>query len=78
MPNMIGFQSFCTGSVLVWGHRTGKQISLLPAVTVQHHPAGVERVLLPDREQPWALGPGLPVMDMKNMPQNRLSSSRER
>ncbi len=40
MPNMIGFQSVLPGSALVWGHRTGKQISLLTSSHSSTPPSG--------------------------------------
>ena len=69
MPNMVGFQFVLRGICSRPGapnrksrHRCG------PAVTVQHHQRELREFYYQIREMPWVHGPGLPVMDVTNMP----------
>ena len=63
------FQSVLHGICSPSGAQTGKQISLLISSRSSTPLSGeLNEFYYQIREQPWALGPGLPVMDMKNMP----------
>ncbi|TKI03877.1 DUF3800 domain-containing protein [Martelella alba] len=69
MPNMIGFQSVLHGICARLGspNRRAKIIVDQQSQfnTTQRELSEFYHLI---REQPWELGPGLPVMDMKNMP----------
>ncbi|HDY4940609.1 TPA: DUF3800 domain-containing protein [Yersinia enterocolitica] len=69
MPNMVGFQSVLHGICARLGapNRRAKIIVDQQSQfnTTQRELSEFYRQI---REQPWALGPGLPVMNMKNMP----------
>lgn len=69
MPNMIGFQSVLHGIC----SRLGAPNRKADIIVDQQSQFNTTQQELNEfyyqiREQPWALGPGLPVMDMKNMP----------
>lgn len=69
MPNMIGFQSVLHGIC----SRLGAPNRKANIIVDQQSQFNTTQRELNDlyfkiREQPWELGPGLPVMDMKNMP----------
>ena len=68
MPNMIGFQSVLHGIC----SRLGAPNRKADIIVDQQSQFNTTQRELNEfyyhiREQPWALGPGLPVMDMKNM-----------
>ncbi|EKN3442206.1 DUF3800 domain-containing protein [Yersinia enterocolitica] len=69
MPNMIGFQSVMHGICTRLGAPERKAEIIVDQQsqfnTTQRELSEFYRQI---REQPWALGPGLPIMDMKNMP----------
>ncbi|HDZ4381748.1 TPA: hypothetical protein RTB93_004872 [Salmonella enterica subsp. enterica serovar Monophasic] len=69
MPNMIGFQSVLHGICSRLGAPNRKADIIVDQQsqfnTTQRE---LNEFYYQIREQPWALGPGLPVMDMKNMP----------
>ncbi|MBP2834758.1 DUF3800 domain-containing protein [Dickeya parazeae] len=69
MPNMIGFQSVLHGICARLGSPNRKTCIVVDQQsefnTTQRELSVFYRQI---REQPWPLGPGLPVMDMKNMP----------
>ncbi len=69
MPNMIGFQSVLHGICARLGSPNRKACIIVDQQsqfnTTQRELSEFYRLI---REQPWELGPGLPVMDMKNMP----------
>ena len=69
MPNMIGFQSVMHGICARLGAPNRKAKIIVDQqsqfnTTQQELSEFYHKI----REQPWLLGPGLPVMDMKNMP----------
>ncbi|PPC67089.1 hypothetical protein C1Y42_22355 [Pantoea sp. ICBG 985] len=69
MPNMIGFQSVLHGICARLGAPNRKADIIVDQQsqfnTTQRE---LNEFYYQIREQPWELGPGLPVMDMKNMP----------
>lgn len=69
MPNMIGFQSVLHRICSRLGTPNWKADIIVDQQsqfnTTQRE---LNEFYYQIREQPWALGPGLPVMDMKNMP----------
>ncbi|MBX4661223.1 DUF3800 domain-containing protein [Klebsiella michiganensis] len=69
MPNMIGFQSVLHGICSRLGAPNRKADIIVDQQsqfnTTQRE---LNEFYYQIREQPWALGPGLSVMDMKNMP----------
>ncbi|MDQ1228499.1 hypothetical protein QE443_004760 [Pantoea ananatis] len=69
MPNMIGFQSVLHGICSRLGAPNRKADIIVDQQsqfnTTQRE---LNEFYYQIREQPWVLGPGLPVMDMKNMP----------
>lgn len=69
MPNMVGFQSVLHGICSRLGAPSRKADIIVDQQsqfnTTQRE---LNEFYYQIREQPWALGPGLPVMDMKNMP----------
>jgi hypothetical protein len=69
MPNMIGFQSVMHGICTRLGSPNRKAIIIVDQQsqfnTTQRE---LSEFYLQIRNHPWPLGPGLPVMDMKNMP----------
>ncbi|MEG9672613.1 DUF3800 domain-containing protein [Serratia bockelmannii] len=73
MPNMIGFQSVLHGICSRLGVPNRKANIIVDQQsqfnTTQRELSVFYRQI---REQPWVLGPGLPVMDMKNMPEKPL------
>ena len=73
MPNMIGFQSVLHGIC----HRLGAPNRKARIIVDQQSQFNTTQRELSVfyrqiRAQPWELGPGLPVMDMKNMPEQPL------
>jgi hypothetical protein len=73
MPNMIGFQSVLHGICSRLGAPNRKANIIVDQQsqfnTTQRELSVFYRQI---REQPWELGPGLPVMNMKNMPEKPL------
>lgn len=73
MPNMIGFQSVLHGICYRLGAPNRKANIIVDQQsqfnTTQRELSVFYRQI---RAQPWVLGPGLPVMDMKNMPEKPL------
>lgn len=69
MPNMIGFQSVLHGICSRLGSPK-KKADIIVDQQSQFNTTQRElsQFYYQIREQPWVLGPGLPVMDMKNMP----------
>ncbi|MEA9392648.1 DUF3800 domain-containing protein [Acerihabitans sp. TG2] len=69
MPNMIGFQSVLHGICIRLGG-TNRRADIIVDQQSQFNTTQRElsEFYRQIREQPWPLGPGLPVMDMKNMP----------
>lgn len=69
MPNMIGFQSVLHGICSRLGS-PNKKADIIVDQQSQFNTTQRElsQFYYQIREQPWELGPGLPVMDMKNMP----------
>lgn len=69
MPNMIGFQSVMHGICSRLGAPNSKAVIIVDQQsqfnTTQRELSEYYRQI---RELPWSLGPGLPVMDLKNMP----------
>ncbi|WP_105655912.1 DUF3800 domain-containing protein [Cronobacter dublinensis] len=69
MPNMIGFQSVLHGICARLGAPNRKADIIVDQQsqfnTTQRE---LNEFYYQIREQPWEFGPGLPVMDMKNMP----------
>lgn len=69
MPNMVGFQSVLHGICKRMGAPNRKAEIIVDQQsqfnTTQRELSEFYRQI---REQPWVLGPGLPVMDMSNMP----------
>lgn len=74
MPNMIGFQSVLHGICARLGAPNRKADIIVDQQsqfnTTQRE---LNEFYYQIREQPWELGPGLPVMDMKNMPAEPLA-----
>lgn len=73
MPNMIGFQSVLHGICNRLG-APNRKASIIVDQQSQFNTTQRELSVfyLQIRAQPWELGPGLPVMDMKNMPEKPL------
>ncbi|HEM8721905.1 TPA: DUF3800 domain-containing protein [Enterobacter hormaechei] len=69
MPNMIGFQSVLHGICARLG-APNRKANIIVDQQSQFNTTQRElnELYYQIREQPWELGPGLPVMDMKNMP----------
>lgn len=69
MPNMIGFQFVLHGICSRLGS-PNKKADIIVDQQSQFNTTQRElsQFYYQIREQPWVLGPGLPVMDMKNMP----------
>ncbi len=69
MPNMIGFQSVMHGICSRLG-APGRKANIIVDQQSQFNTTQRElsEFYLQIRDQPWELGPGLPIMDMKNMP----------
>lgn len=69
MPNMIGFQSVLHGICARLG-APNRKANIIVDQQSQFNTTQRElnEFYYQIREQPWELGPGLPVMDMKNMP----------
>lgn len=69
MPNMVGFQSVLHGICNRLGG-PGRKAEIIVDQQSQFNTTQRElsEFYRQIREQPWQLGPGLPVMDMKNMP----------
>jgi len=69
MPNMVGFQSVLHGICSRLGAPNRRAEIIVDQQsqfnTTQRELSEFYRQI---REQPWAIGPGLPVMDMSNMP----------
>ncbi len=76
MPNMIGFQSVLHGICHRLSTPNRKARIIADQQSQFNTTSGELSVFYRQiRAQPWELGPGLPVMDMKNMPGNRWSST---
>lgn len=73
MPNMIGFQSVLHGICYRLG-APNRKANIIVDQQSQFNSTQRELSVFyrQIREQPWVLGPGLPVMDMKNMPEKPL------
>ncbi|MCX3310961.1 DUF3800 domain-containing protein [Pantoea vagans] len=73
MPNMVGFQSVLHGICNRLGG-PGRKAEIIVDQQSQFNTTQRElsEFYLKIREQPWELGPGLPVMNMKNMPASPL------
>jgi hypothetical protein len=69
MPNMIGFQSVIHGICDRLG-TPNKKADIIVDQQSQFNTTQKElsEFYLQIREQPWMIGPGLPIMDMRNMP----------
>lgn len=69
MPNMIGYQSVLHGICARLG-APNRKVDIIVDQQSQFNTTQRElnEFYYQIREQPWELGPGLPVMDMKNMP----------
>ncbi len=69
MPNMIGFQSVLH-DLLSSGGTEPEKADIIVDQQSQFNTTQRElnEFYYQIREQPWALGPGLPAADMKNMP----------
>lgn len=73
MPNMIGFQSVLHGICSRLG-APNRKVSIIVDQQSQFNTTQQELSIFyrQIRAQPYELGPGLPVMDMKNMPEKPL------